>query len=327
MSEVLSQGEVDALLRGVGDGEIDTETDEAPEDESGVVPYDLTSQEKIIRGRLPTMDIINQMFSRLFRNTFSMLMRKSVEVSTVSTDTIKFGDFLRSLAVPSSLHIFRMEPLRGHGLMVVESKLVFAVVDTFFGGSGTKEAKITGRDFSSIEIRMTKSVVLSALEDLEKAWRPVHTVTTNFVRSEVNPQFAAIVPPTDIVLVILFEIEMESISGTLTICLPYAAIEPVIPKLKAQFQSEELEVDQVWIRRLRTELLATEVELVAELGTSTITPQDLMKFKVGDTLMLGNDVTDPLTLKVEQIPKFKGFPGVSRGNKAVQLTETIEREG
>ena len=327
MSEVLSQGEVDALLRGVGDGEVETETDKAPEVETGVVPYDLTSQEKVIRGRLPTLDIINQMFSRLFRNTFSILMRKSVEVSTVSTDTIKFGDFLRSLAVPSSLHIFRMEPLRGHGLMVVESKLVFAVVDTFFGGSGTKEAKITGRDFSSIEIRMTKSVVLSALEDLEKAWRPVHAVTTNFVRSEVNPQFAAIVPPTDIVLVILFEIEMESISGTLTICLPYAAIEPVIPKLKAQFQSEEMEVDQVWIRRLRTELLATEVELVAELGTSTITPQDLMKFKVGDTLMLGNDVTDPLTLQVEQIPKFKGFPGVARGNKAIQLTETIEREG
>jgi flagellar motor switch protein FliM len=323
MSEVLSQGEVDALLRGVGDGDIETETDEAPEEVSGIVPYDLTSQEKIIRGRLPTLDIINQMFSRLFRNTFSTLMRKSVDVSTVSTDTIKFGDFLRSLPVPSSLHIFRMEPLRGHGLIVVESKLVFAVVDTFFGGSGVKEAKITGRDFSAIEIRMTKSVVLSALEDLEKAWRPVHTVTTNFVRSEVNPQFAAIVPPTDIVLVILFEIEMENISGTLTICLPYAAIEPVIPKLKA----EEMEVDQVWVRRLRTELLTTEVEIITELGTTVITPQELMGFKVGDTLMLGNDVTDPLTLKVEQNPKFKGFPGVSRGNKAIQITEVIEREG
>lgn len=327
MSEVLSQGEVDALLRGVGDGDIETETDEAPEEVSGIVPYDLTSQEKIIRGRLPTLDIINQMFSRLFRNTFSTLMRKSVDVSTVSTDTIKFGDFLRSLPVPSSLHIFRMEPLRGHGLIVVESKLVFAVVDTFFGGSGVKEAKITGRDFSAIEIRMTKSVVLSALEDLEKAWRPVHTVTTNFVRSEVNPQFAAIVPPTDIVLVILFEIEMENISGTLTICLPYAAIEPVIPKLKAQFQSEEMEVDQVWVRRLRTELLTTEVEIITELGSTVITPQELMGFKVGDTLMLGNDVTDPLTLKVEQNPKFKGFPGVSRGNKAIQITEVIEREG
>ena len=327
MSEVLSQGEVDALLRGVGDGDIETETDEAPEDVSGIVPYDLTSQEKVIRGRLPTLDIINQMFSRLFRNTFATMMRKSVDVSAVSTDTIKFGDFLRSLPVPSSLHIFRMEPLRGHGLMVVESKLVFAVVDTFFGGTGVKEAKITGRDFSAIEIRMTKSVVLSALEDLEKAWRPVHTVTTNFVRSEVNPQFAAIVPPTDIVLVILFEIEMENISGTLTICLPYAAIEPVIPKLKASFQSEEMEIDQGWVRRLRTELLSTEVELITELGTTKITPKDLMNYKVGDTINLGNDVTDPLVMKVEQNPKFKCFPGVSRGNKAVQITEVIEREG
>ena len=327
MSEVLSQGEVDALLRGVGDGEIDTEKDEGPEELSGVVSYDLTSQEKIIRGRLPSLDIINQMFSRLFKNTFSALMRKSVNVSTVSTDTIKFGDFLRSLPVPSSMHIFRMEPLRGHGLVIVESKVVYAVVDTFFGGSGAKESKITDRDFSAIEIRMTKTVILSVLQDLEKAWRPVHTVTTNFVRSEVNPQFAAIVPPTDVVLVILFEIEMENISGTLTICLPYEAIEPVIPKLKAQFQSEKLEVDHVWVRRLRGELLSTDIEIIAELGTTEITPEGLMGFKVGDTLILGNDVTDPLILKVEGNPKFKGFPGVSRGNKAIQITEVIEREG
>ena len=150
---------------------------------------------------------------------------------------------------------------------------------------------------------------------------------TNFVRSEINPQFAAIVPPTDIVLVILFEIEMENISGTMTICLPYAAIEPIVPKLRAQFQSEEQEVDHVWVRRLRMELLTTEIELVAELGTTVVTPQDLMNYKVGDSIMLGNDVSDPLELKVEQITKFKGFPGVSRGNKAIQLTETIEREG
>ena len=326
MGEILSQGEVDALLRGVSEGEVETESDQ-PEEVSGVTPYDLTSQEKNIRGRLPTLDIINQMFSSLFRNTFSSMLRKAADVSTVSTDTIKFGEFLRSLPVPSSLHIFRMEPLRGHGLMVVESKLVSAIVDTFFGGTGSQEAKITGRDFSAIEIRMTKNVVLSALKDLEKAWKPVHAVSTNYVRSEVNPQFAAIVPPTDIVLVILFYIELENISGSITICLPYAAIEPIIPKLKAQFQSEEMEIDQVWVRRLRTELLQTEVEMVAELGVSDTTPGRLLEFKVGDTIMLGNDVTDPLFIKVEGVPKFKGFSGVSRGTKAIQVTEVIEREG
>jgi len=326
MGEVLSQGEVDALLRGVSEGEVETESDQ-PEEVSGVTPYDLTSQEKNIRGRLPTLDIINQMFSSLFRNTFSSMLRKAADVSTVSTDTIKFGEFLRSLPVPSSLHIFRMEPLRGHGLMVVESKLVSAIVDTFFGGTGSQEAKITGRDFSAIEIRMTKNVVLSALKDLEKAWKPVHAVSTNYVRSEVNPQLAAIVPPTDTVLVILFDIELENISGSITICLPYAAIEPIIPKLKAQFQSEEMEIDQVWVRRLRTELLQTEVEMVAELGVSDTTPGRLLEFKVGDTIMLGNDVTDPLFIKVEGVPKFKGFSGVSRGTKAIQVTEVIEREG
>ena len=325
MSEVLSQGEVDALLRGVGDGDVETETDE-PEEDVEVGPYDLTSQEKIIRGRLPTLDIINSMFSRLFRSTFTSLMRKSVDVSVVSTDSLKFGEFLRSLPVPSSLHIFRMEPFRGHGLLVVESKLVFSVVDNFFGGTGANEAKVTGRDFSTIEIRMIKNVVLAALEDLEKAWKPVHPVTNTYVRSEVNPQFAAIVPPADLVLVLQFDIEMETVSGALTICLPFASIEPVLPKLKAQFQSEEMEVDQVWVKRLRTELLLTEVETVVQLGTAEITPSELLKFKVGDTVMLKEDASDPVIVKIEGIPKMRGFPGSSKGNKAVQVSEIIERE-
>ncbi|MBI4382550.1 MAG: flagellar motor switch protein FliM [Nitrospinae bacterium] len=325
MSQVLSQNEVDALLRGVSEGAVETET-EAPEEVSGVVPYDLTSQEKIVRGRLPTLDIINQMFSRLYRNSFSTLMRKSADVSTVSTDTVKFGEFLRSLPVPSSLHVFRMEPLRGFGLMVVESKLVFSLVDTFFGGSGSSEYKITGRDFSAIEIRMTKNVVLTALQDLEKAWKQVHPITTNYVRSEVNPQFAAIVPPTDVVLVILFDIEMEGVAGTITLCIPYAAVEPILPKLKAQFQSEQMEVDQVWVRRLREELMRTEVEVVVDLGKAPVTPKRLLQLKVGDTLILGNDVSDPLFMMVEGVPKFKVFPGVSRGNKAVQITQILERQ-
>ena len=325
MSEVLSQGEVDALLRGVGDGEVETETDE-PDDETDVGAYDLTSQDKIIRGRLPTLDIINSMFSRLFRSTFSSLMRKSVDVSVVSTDSIKFGEFLRSLPLPSSLHVFRMGPFRGHGLLVIESKLVFTVVDNFFGGTGNTEAKVTGRDFSFIEIRMIKNVVLAALEDFEKAWKPVHPVTTTYVRSEVNPQFAAIVPPADLVLVLNFDIEMETITGSLTICLPFASIEPVLPKLKAQFQSEELEVDQVWVKRLRAELLLTEVETVVELGSTEVTPAELLKFKVGDTLMLREDAGDPVVVKIEGIPKLMGFPGTSRGNKAVQVSEIIERE-
>jgi len=167
----------------------------------------------------------------------------------------------------------------------------------------------------------------TALEDWEKAWKPVHAVTCNYVRSEVNPQFAAIVPPTDVVLVIVFDIEMENCSGSITICIPYATIEPIISKLRANFQSERMEADQVWIKRLRGELLRTEIEMVAELGKTTMTPKELLKLKVGDTLMLRNDVTDPLHVKIEGTAKFKGFSGVSRGMKAVQITDVLEREG
>ena len=323
MEHVLSQGEVDALLRGVSDGQVETETD-APEEVSGVVPYDLTSQDKIVRGRLPTLDIINQMFSRLFRNSFSSLMRKSADISTVSTDSLKFGEFLRSLSVPSSLHVFRMEPLRGFGLMVIESRLVFSFVDNFFGGTGTSDINAQGRDFSAIETRMTKKVVQSALEDWERAWKSVHPVVCTYVRSEVNPQFAAIVPPTELVLVIVFDIEMENFSGTATICIPYSMIEPIINKLKANFQSEQMEVDQVWVNRLRGELMQTEVEMVAELGQAQVTPRELLGLQEGDVLMLGRDVSDPLNIKTEGTAKLKGYSGVSRGMKAIQITEVIQ---
>ena len=325
--EILSEEEIDALLRGVGDGALETETDEILGNKSGVEPFDLTIQEKVIPGRLPTLNIINQMFCKLFQNTFSKLMRRSVQVSTVSTDTINFGDFQSSLPFPSCLHIFSMEPLRGHGLVMVENKLISSVIDTIFGGTGTQKTKIMDRAFSSIEIRMIKSMIISALEDLEKSWRPVHNLTINLVRSEINPQFAAIVSPNDIVLVVLFKIEIENIAGTLAICFPYTAIAPVITKLKTEFQGEKMELDHVWLSKLRAKLLTTEIDLVAELGTTTVTPKDIIKYKVGDTILLGNDVTDPLLLKVEQIPKFRGLPGVSRGNKAVQLTEKIQREG
>lgn len=319
---VLSQGEVDALLRGVGEGSIETETD-VTEEVTGVVPYDLTSQEKVVRGRLPTLDIINQMFSRLFRNSFSTLMRKSADISTVSTDSLKFGEFLRSLPVPSSLHIFRMEPLRGFGLMVIESRLVFSFVDNFFGGTGASDIQVLGRDFSAIETRMTKNVVQTALEDWERAWKTVHPLTCNYVRSEANPQFAAIVPPTDVVLVIVFDIEMENSSGTITVCLPYSMIEPIINKLKANFQSEQMEVDQVWVNRLRGELMQTEVEVVAELGQVQMSAKELLRLKVGDLVMLGKDVSDPLSVKIEGTPKLRGYSGVSRGMKAVQITQVL----
>jgi flagellar motor switch protein FliM len=326
MSQVLSQEEVDALLRGVTDGEIETEA-EYVADDSGIVPYDLTSQERIIRGRMPTLDIINQRFSRLFRNALSSALRKVLDISAVSTDTVKFGEFIKSLPVPASLHIFKIEPLRGFALLVVESKLVFALVDTFFGGVGEAKMKIEGRDFTTIEQRMIRKVVHMVLEDMESAWKPVHQVKMSFVRSEVNPQFAAIVPPTDVVVAIMFEVELDQVNGTMTVCLPYSTIEPIIAKLRAGFQSDQLEIDQAWIRRLRDRLTSAFVQINVEMGVASMTTREYMGLRVGDVVQLENDADSEMIIRVEGIPKFKGVPGVVKGNRAVRIKRIIPRSG
>jgi len=324
MSKILSQDEVDALLKGMTGGEIEVETDQIV-DADGVIPYDLTNQDRIIRGRMPTLEIINDRFARLFRSSISAALRKVVDTSTTSIDMIKFGEFMRSLPVPTSLHIFRMEPLRGHAIMVIETRLVFNLVDSFFGGDGKSDIKIEGRDFTPIEHRVTKRVVEMVLADLEKAWRPVHEVTLSYHRSEINPQFAGIVPPTDVVVVIKFDLEMEQAAGTIIVCIPYSTLEPIRNKLYAGFQSDQLEVDHAWMRRFKEQLKMAEVKLVAVLGGARITGRELLSLRIGDTIQLEQDLSDPVRLLVQGVPKFLGIPGVVEGNQAVKVIGRMAR--
>jgi flagellar motor switch protein FliM len=326
MTKVLSQDEVDSLLRGMSDGEIEVETDVGIDD-SGVIPYDLTNQDRIIRGRMPTLEIINDRFARLFRTTLSAAVRKVVDVSTTSVDMIKFGEFMRALPVPTSLHIFKMDPLRGHAILVIESKLVFNLVETFFGGTGQGEMKIEGRDFTPIEHRLTKKVVLLILEDMQKAWGPVHPITTEYARTEINPQFASIVPPTDVVVVIKFELEMDQTAGTITMCVPYSTIEPIRQKLYAGFQSDQLEVDHVWMKRFQEQLREAEVGVRVILGTTMLRSRELLNLQVGDVIQLDQDVSEPLLAEVQGVRKFTGIPGLWRGNKAFQVKNSIQRAG
>lgn len=322
MSKILTQDEVDALLKGMSGGEIETETDTI-EDDSGVTAYDLTNQDRIIRGRMPTLEIINDRFARILRTTLSSSLRKVIDVSAFSIDMIKFGEFMRALPVPTSLHIFKVDPLRGHGVMVIETKLVFNLVDNFFGGSGRGFIKIEGRDFTAIENRLINKVILMALDDLEKAWNPVHPIQLTYVRSETNPQFASVVAPTEVVIVIKFEVELEQTVGTLIVCLPYSTVEPIRSKLYAGFQSDQLEVDHEWINRFIDQVRMADVEISVELGRAMITGGDLLNLKLGDVILLEQDVADDLTAQVEGIPKFRGKPGVARGNKAFQVSSEI----
>jgi len=322
MEKVLSQDEVDALLRGLSDGDVDSQKQNAHE-EGPVKSYDLTSQDRIIRGRMPTLEIINDRFARLHRVTLSGAMRKIVDITVVQTDMVKFGEFTRTLPVPTSLHIVKMDPLRGHILLVVESRLIFTLMDCFFGGTGKSRFKIEGRDFTSIEQRVISRVVQAVLSDLDNAWKPVIPVNFQLMRSEVNPQFATIVAPTDLVVVVHFELELDQLVGKIILCLPYSTIEPIRSRLYASFQSDQLEVDLEWLNRLKERLTDLEVEVMVELGKSSISGRDLTQLEVGDVLVLDKDIQNPLTVKVEGVPKFRAVAGTFKGNRAFQVTDVI----
>jgi flagellar motor switch protein FliM len=323
MSNILSQEEVDVLLKGLSGGEIDTDRTELGEP-GDVLPYDLTSQDRIIRGRMPTFEMTTEKFARLFRLSLSSLLRRVVGVSALSVEMMKFGEFLKTLPVPTSLHIFRMEPLRGSAIFVVESKVIFSLVDILFGGSGQSSFKIEGREFTAIENRLIKRVVLGALADFEKAWKAIIELKVSHQRSEINPQFAHIVPLTDVVVVVHFEIEMEFSSGVVSVCIPYSMLEPVREKLQAGFQSDALEVDREWANRFRDGLMASRVELIVELGRTEVNAKDVVDLKKGDVIMLDRYRVDPLDVYVEGVQKLTAFPGVFKGSSAIQISGMIE---
>ena len=322
MSKVLSQEEVDALLKGLVDGEIETESDKSPL-EAGITPYDFTSQERIIRGRMPTMEVINEHFARAFRISLSMILRRTVDIQTNFVQMLKFGEFLRSLPLPSSFNIYKMDPLRGQSLMVVDSKLVFALVECFLGGSAKTRFKIEGRDFTGIERRIIQKVVLMAFQDFEKAWAPVHPVKMNFIRVEINPMFVGIATPNDIMVISKFQVEMEQTDGFIFMCMPYATIEPIKGKLYSGFQSEQLEQDNRWTSRIQEQVQDMEVEVVVELASTMMRAKEILDLAAGDVILFNKRVNDSLLGKVEGVPKFTGHAGQVHNAKAFKIQKML----
>ena len=319
MEKILSQEEVDALLHGVTGGAVETEPEPEEIPQEGPVPYDLGNQEWIVRGRMPTLDVIHQQFSRLFRVTLSEVLRKTIEVTVTNQSVLKFSEFTRRLPVPAYLQILSMEPLRGYALAATDAATVYLLVDHFFGGTGQTHVKPEGQDFTLIEQRIMKKVMMMGLANLEKAWEPVEKVAIRAIRSEMNPQLASIVLPSDFVIVVTIGIELGESVGDLHLCLPYAMLEPLRERLQVSFQSDFYEVDQSWVQRFSQRLRETSVTMTVHLGSTRISVEDLMNFSSGDVIVLDQATTAPLLATVEGTPKFNGFPGVTKASQSFQV--------
>ncbi len=318
-ADLLSQDEIDALLHGVDDGDIDTEGD-GQETDAGAKSYDFNSQERIVRGRMPTLEMINERFARYFRITLFNFLRRSAEISISGIQVQKFSEYVQGLFVPTNLNVIKFSPLRGRALIVMEPRLVFTAVDNFFGGTGQFYNKVEGREFTPTEMRVIRMMMEMIFKDIKEAWKPVMDVDLEYMNSEVNPQFANIVSPSEIVVISTIHVELEGGGGDINITMPYSMIEPIRDLLDA-VSSDRGEVDSRWQDSLRFELLRTEVEVNSLLLEKTLPLKQIMEFKQGDVIPV--ELPETVILKAAGVPVFEGKIGISDGNYAVQIQNKL----
>ncbi len=318
----LSQEEVDALLKGVT-GEQDEVA--ATDDDGGVRSYNLATQERIVRGRMPTLEIINERFARQFRISLYNFLRRTAEVSVGPVKVSKYSEFIRNLVVPTNLNLVQMKPLRGTALIVMDPTLVFLLVDNLFGGDGRFHTRVEGRDFTQTEQRIIQRVLDIIFETYSKSWEPVYPVKFEYMRSEVNTQFANIATPNEVVVSTTFSIELGPVGGQMHICTPYAMIEPIRDLLTSSLQGETLEMDKRWVRLMRQQIQSAEVQLVATLGTTQMSLGEILEMKVGDVLPL--NVPPLLEAKVDGVPVMECSYGTMSGQYALRVEKLLANGG
>lgn len=315
----LSQDEVDALLKGVT-GEQDEAKPESS-DASEVRSYNLATQERIVRGRMPTLEIINERFTRLLRIGLFNFIRRSVEVSVGSVRISKYSEFIRNLVVPTNLNLVHMNPLRGTGLVVLDPSLAFLLVDNLFGGDGRFHTRVEGREFTQTEMRIIRRILDIVFENYTKSWEPVYPVEFEYIRSEMNTQFANIATPNEVIVAVTFTIELGSASGDMHFCFPYSMLEPIKDILTSSLQGEVLGVDKRWVRLMTQQIQAAEVELVADLAKATMKLGDILNMKAGDVIPLV--ISEEVEGKVDGIPVMQCKYGTFNGQYALRVQKLL----
>jgi flagellar motor switch protein FliM len=318
-ADFLSQDEVDALLRGVTGEVEETEADDG--DEGGVRPYNLGTQERIVRGRMPTMELINERFARYLRIGLFNFMHRNAEISVGAIKVQKYSEFVRNLVVPTNLNLVNAKPLRGTGLIVFDPNLVFLVVDNMFGGDGRFHTRVEGRDFTATEQRIIMGMLETVFAEYERAWLPVYKLKLEYLRSEMNSQFANIATPSEIVVSTAFSLELGGAQADMHICFPYSMLEPIRETLYSTMQSDHITQDKRWISTMTRQLKSATVELTASLGTAKVTLRDIVNMRVGD--VIGLNIPERVQAEIDGVPVLEGQYGVQNGQYAIRVDRMI----
>jgi flagellar motor switch protein FliM len=324
MSKILSQNEVNMLLKGVEGGEIETGMGKA--DEFTLKPYDFMSQKHIFSGRMHGLEMVSEKFSREFRNAISLSVMNTVEAALNDIKVMQYSEFLKTISFPSSISSFSMDPLKGEALLIMDTRLIFAFIELFFGASSVRNVKAEGRFFTSIEQRLIYKVVNIALNTLETAWESVIPLKLEHTGHEMNAQYFKIVMPTETVIRVEFIIQAGGFEDKMVLCFPSLMMEPIKNKIINGKKQEGREDDQVWRSGITRLLVGSEVNMAVEIGKVNLSIGDIMGLQQGNVLVLGQALSEELEVKVEGTPKFKGMIGLSNGSQAVKITRLISQE-
>jgi len=327
--QILDQNEVDALLQGLSDGVIESgKGDEGPS--GGVVPYDFTRQERSVRGRMPGLEMVNEKFCNRVRTPLGGVLRKGVEIEAAGIESVKYEEFVRNLILPSSMNVFTMRPLKGHGILVIDPGLVYHIVDNYFGGSGRFYTRIEGREFTQVEQSVIRKVVDIILKTLSEAYQTLTTVDFVFEKSEMNPHFVNVIEGVEVMIVSTFHMEIESTASgekknTFYFCVPYLSVESIKERLYGRSGGAAVETDENWSARLLHHIERVPLNVTGDIGEATIRLSELQNLKTGDVIVLDRKIDEPLEFRIEGSPRFMGRPGISSNNYAMEILSVIKR--
>ena len=329
--EILSQEEIDALLKGIEAGKVPIAPEKPAEEVTGtkerkVEKFSFSAARRMVsKMKFPAFEVIHQRFASNSRTTLSAALQRVMDLTVTSVDIMEFHWFLDNVPVPAAYSLISLKPLRGLLIIVFEAKLVYSIVDLLLGGFGRTPPKIEGREFTKIEQRLLRKVVELMIKDYERSWHPIFKVTSELVRMETHPQFVSIVPPNDLIAVVNLEMDLGESVGKVWIGMPYAMIEPIRGQLQAAYQPMRLEVDSEWISRLLERLEEVPVEVTAEIGRAKIKGEEVLALKVGDVIKLNTSADEDSTcIYIQGVPKFKALPGKLGEMKGVQITGKLE---
>jgi len=320
--QILTQEEIDALLTAMDSGEVDLE--EEAKSEAEVTAYNLTSQNIMLRDQFYALEEVYDKFATLFEAHLSSVLQRSMEVEFVSTEIVKYQECISAFSSPTSFTVFAMSPLIGSAMLAIEPRLVYSLIDCMFGGDGKPTERM--REFTTIEQRMIRRFATEVLTNLQQAWKTIDPIEIAIKRAEIKPEFVHLASPSDLMVVIVFAVKGQGFAGNLHLCIPYLMLEPIKDKLSSKYLRGKNQ-EHNWSEQLEMLLQDTPVTIIAELGTTTRSVKDLLNLQVNDVLQLNTGPEDYIALNVDHEPKYLGFPGIIKGNRAVEIAALLQKNG